>query len=343
MQPARAISSMLKPALVRLALSVAAILLFSERSPRAQVFNEVPEQRARIDGLITTLEKETWEESIQSLLTDGNQFYANGPIFKSTASDSQTQLEQMLSARRAIKVLNSLQGLPMDARVQRCRELFDRVLREQEDVWDEAMLKKERPDAVIPSLSAPRLNARHALCLAMFATAETGRRDVLGEQFGRLDEFQTKLRNRMKQHETLYDDYQLRTYGEICVPDRRFQLNVIRLVAGRDLGGPKDLPSQFSVVRLAVPVDSAADLPARIDTYCRAADMISMPVSIVPWNARRTAFERLVQLGGGPDTSNGVTNYVFYHWSHDRRLGSAATQEDVVRVARDLAFGSGVR
>ena len=141
--------------------------------------------------------------------------------------------------------------------------------------------------------------------LALFATAETGRRDILAEQFAKLDE--------------------LGRYG--TGTDTRFQLNVLRLAVSRDPSAPSDLLNQ-------------------IDTYCRSMGMKAEEVNIVPWDARTTLFE--FRVGSPPDTSKGVTKYLFYDWSDETRPegitdGKGDKKREILRSeilqkVRDLAL-----
>jgi hypothetical protein len=235
------------------------------------------------------------------------------------------QLEQMLSARRAIKALNTLEALPRNKRVERCRELFDRVFRQQAHVVESALVHYGPPSGTVV------LPLVHALCLAMFATAETGRRDVLAEEFLRLDELRRRVEGIIAENKTAclevarqggVDDFEFWKSYHLwaCVPDLRFQLNVLRVAVSRDPNAPGSLLNQ-------------------IDEYCRSMGMTATEVSIVPWNARTTCFE--FRVGSPPDTSKGVTKHVFYDW------GAKASMEgfridglkgEIVRKVRELAL-----
>jgi hypothetical protein len=171
--------------------------------------HEVPEQRARIDGLVTQLERESWDQSIENVLTNSDQFTG----VNSARSGDQVELEQMLSARRAVKLLNTLEALPMNKRVEKCRELFDRVMRVYGLVYEDLAVSGSGPWEP-PIQQRGRYHPTEALCLAMFATAETGRRDILAEQFQRLDDLRHRVERRMDDNQAAY-----------CYSRRRMILN----------------------------------------------------------------------------------------------------------------------
>src|SRR5580765_6334604 len=93
-------------------------------------FNEVPEQRLQIDATVNEIAKETWAQSVENVLTNGNQFVTG---YGADTSFGEFQLEEVLGARRAVKILNTLQGMPPDKRVQNCTELFNVATRAYED------------------------------------------------------------------------------------------------------------------------------------------------------------------------------------------------------------------
>ena len=199
-------------------------------------------------------------------------------------------MEEVLACRRAVKVLDALAKLPKDKRIQECMELSDRTLRALEDAtFANAQTREDRG----PSYEEGKFKYQpmHAVCLGLLATAETGRRDILGKQFKELDEFQKRFEAIIGGTKT-YDESVRKLLIQWCVPDARFQLNVLRLAALRD---PK-----------------AGDVLKQIDGYCQSLNMTTKELPVVAWNARTTFFER--RVGSGADLSKGVTTYVFYDW-----------------------------
>ncbi|MCX6925894.1 MAG: hypothetical protein NT154_22210, partial [Verrucomicrobia bacterium] len=221
---------------------------------------EDPVEYLRMEALVTTLGRETWDQSVANLVTNVNQFLERSPFLPTGAMlGAEMDLLEMLSVRRAIKILNTLQALPMSQRVEKCRELFYRLLREYADAKERQLgLGSSPPEK--PPYCTP-----HALCVAMFATAETGRRDILAEEFLRLDELRRRVENLMADNKAACSEvarkagapnyefwklWALRT----CAPDARFQLNVLRLAVLRDPHAPDNLLKE-------------------IDAYCHSKDM----------------------------------------------------------------------
>ena len=107
----------------------------------------VPAQRQRIDALVATLKRETWDQSVENLVTNQNQYYdlAAGAM---AAMFAEPELEEMLSVRRAIKVLNMLEAQPMKQRLEGCRQLFDRVFRVHADELERRMGSEKGPASI---------------------------------------------------------------------------------------------------------------------------------------------------------------------------------------------------
>jgi len=309
-------------AFVLLNVVILSLLVIWLRRPAVPPF-EVREQRLRINGLIATIKQETWNQTIENILTNADQFVQLGVV--SDIGGEELVLEQMLSARRSIKVLNTLQELPTNDRVKECKELFNRIMRVYEDVVESGLGKWE-------AAGEAKYLPRHALCLVMLATAETGRRDILAEEFQKLDELRNRIEKRINENEAVFTQV-VRKAGlnfevwkrfrlEICAPEARFQVNVLRQVVVRD--------------------PQATNLLRQIDEYCRSRNMRTSEVPVVPWNARTTRFEGLV--GSGVDTSKGVTKYSFYYWDSEAMSEALFGKDDLKRETlqkiRELALGS---
>lgn len=257
-------------------------LIFWSSRPTIPV-NELPGQRIPIDSLVLTLKRETWDQSVEDLLTNGNQFLELG--IGAEPLGSEAQLEQMLSARRAIKILNTIEALPANKRIQRCEELFDRVRRASEEMFNAAMLRRKQGTA----REYEPLVTGHAVGLALFATAETGRRDILAKQFARLEE--------------------IGEYGPHV--EARFQINVLRLAVSRDPSAPENLLDRIDAYCRSVSmitnevtvvswnarttafeelVGSAPDLSKGLKTYL-----------FYDWSLQMT-IDSGIHYEGGPDT-----------------------------------------
>jgi beta-lactamase regulating signal transducer with metallopeptidase domain len=269
----------------------------------------VPKERLRINAQIKAIAKETHEETVENILTNGGQFDSR------QGGDNmfgEYDLEEVLSSRRAVKFLAELRAMPPGERLRQSTNLFVRVLREFEDGMHAVIETREH------NLPLPTKYVNHRsmppMCLALFAIAETGRRDVLAEQFDRLDAFQKRFE--VLAEKAYENEYARKHWIERCVTTPRFQLNVLRLVVLRD---PK-----------------ARDALNKIDAYCRSLNMTTNEIPIVAWNARTTYFEN---MGTGPDVSKGVTTYVFYNWDKSYLYSSRFNEKrEIVRKVRELAF-----
>ena len=115
-----------------------------------------------IDAPVAALENETLDQSFENLLTNRQ--------FELGRGNYQTGLEEILSSRRAVKVLQTLEGMPQTDRIEQCRELFRRAMQQDRELYDDYFRSREEPGFSAPS----RLIPRWAIGLAMLATAETG-------------------------------------------------------------------------------------------------------------------------------------------------------------------------
>ena len=230
---------------------------------------------------VRQLENETIDQSFENLLTNGNQYNI-------LLGYNQSTLELILSSRRAVKVLDTLRTMRTPKRVEKCRELFQRAMQVEGEVYDAIFRAREEPGFPAPS----RLIPKNAIGVAMLATAETGRRDILAEQIREIEEFRAYVLDRMTEHGSLYSELEARVIYKFCIPDSRLQINALRLVA---LKG-----------------SAANDLVERVDTYLESKGLIRSNLLVTAWNARTTAFE--TPMGIRPDTTKGAINFEFYQW-----------------------------
>lgn len=248
--------------------------------------NESPKLRAEIEKLRATLRRETYDQSIENLLTNQNQFRT--VTLEDGIAYGITMLKDILASRRAVKVLQALEELPREKRVERCKELFDRVMLAQKAFYE---LRFELDKKSEPSSQRP-VNPESPLCLALLATAETGRRDILAEQFDRLDEFQKYVERRMRNSDEPYEERFIWLRTKHCIPDELFLVNVLRIAALNEPDGNKELLNQ-------------------VESYCHSVGMVSRELVTVPWTARTTPFE---YVGSPPDMSQGTRTYFLCTW-----------------------------
>ena len=153
------------------ALSIAVVSLRFTGVPSnpANVRNHlgVPEQRKKIDTMISSLAGESFDQSVENLVIADDYYY---PGYQSGRKMSQINLEEMLSNRRAVKVLNELATLPNSRTEQRCRSLFDAVFAHHLKAFQMAFGHADDPNAPenTQSLKATQL----AVCVAVLATAK---------------------------------------------------------------------------------------------------------------------------------------------------------------------------
>src|SRR5204862_5687434 len=71
------------------------------------------------------------------------------------------------------------------------------------------------------------------LCAVMLATAKYGTTSALRSQFMTLDDFRDEIERRLVQHRMSYSDSLVLVARQFCVPDNRFQFNVLCLHAAQ--------------------------------------------------------------------------------------------------------------
>jgi hypothetical protein len=292
-------------------------------------------ERQVLSNLFPVLEKETWDQSIENLLTNGNQYFEG---YINSTSFGEYELETILTSKRAVKVLNTLQALPPEERIQKCRELFDRVMTAHEDVH-----------LSDPEKHRGALTPRYAVSLALFATADTGRRDVLAEEFARLDEFEKK--NAIHAEKLFTNKFMRDFQKEVWVPQQRFQLNVLRLAVARDPNG--------------------GDALQKIDACCLSNKMTAAEFPIARWDSRtvwnqlrwlrletkddqlydpedfetprhsKTLAEKREVMDRFKETIQGMTVYLLYDWDRSyyvRMPETVARKREIVQQVRALAL-----
>jgi hypothetical protein len=252
---------------------------------------ENPVMRGRIDGIVAGLEKEDFARSVDQMLL-GSDLQFMWPGFDSERSGNpQVDLERMLSSRRAIKIMNHIQGLPARDRVITCEALFAKAFQVHTNLFSVWVLMGTDPK-IEPKSSV--MCSRLAIVLAMFATADGGDRALLAKQFGQLDRFMDDA-NRVIAVQPPKSKAHLSTYIPLFFPpDNRSQINLLQLAADRE-------------------TNHSSNLFGQVERELEQANMVKSEAQIVPWNARTTYFETR-WVGGKVDTNKHVTIYRFYDY-----------------------------
>jgi hypothetical protein len=272
----------------------------AEINKRGPQFSEETHERETIDNLIKVLEKEGLDESIDRLVRDDQQYYHPG--YNSDTKFAQLCLEVMLSARRSIKVLQSLKNLPVQQQEMKSKEVFARAFQLHTNTF--RIILERRANPSLPRNTQSTRATQLALCVAMFAAADLGFKEVLAEEFTQLDSFKEQMKSRLPLMERYY------------VPDNRFQVNVLYLLASR-------ISSE------------STQLLGAVDEECIRANMRKNEIPIVTWNARTTWFDR---VGSAMDTNNGVTRYVAYDWKPSDLVIHEENQLTVLSNLRKLVL-----
>jgi hypothetical protein len=297
--------------LVALAVGITAILWNrSSREPGARPYLGVPEQRQRIDRIIAELGSETFDESV-GLLAEPSSYYSPG--FQSQKKADQTNIEEALSNRRCVKILNELEMLSESDREARCRQAFDLVFRTHCNAMRAGLRHAEDPSSPknTQSLRASQLG----LCTAMLATARHASTEALKIQFAALDNFEDEIDQRLTKEAKSFSPNVVLVARGYCTPDNRAQLNV-----------------------LCVHGDALRDdrLSKAVKETCR--DFPGSDLPIVNWNAHTTWFDAPRRLEGVPlDTSKGITLYRLYEWPEAMYLERESQRQTIKRI-RKLIF-----
>jgi len=297
---------------VTLLVVLGLIVKFKTSSPHPIRRGEVPEQRARINTLIADLKRESFELSVQRLINDTQQYSIPG--FHTGQKMAQIDLETMLSTRRAVKVLGHLDDLPARQKKRR-KELFENMLRlHSERLITPLRLRIDNPSS--PGVTQSIEPTKLGLCAVMFATAQSGEIGEIRSQFLALDEFRASAEAVMEEYRRAFPESNL-TGLKKFVPDNRFQLNVLRLVAARRHG-------------------DSSEILERIDQACVATEMTSQQRDIVSWNAHTTSFEQLV--GSPLDKTKGVRTYTFYDWAGSTLITGEEKQRKLIAEIRRIVL-----
>ena len=244
----------------------------------------------RIDNLVAALKKERPPELINNLITNDQQYF--DPGFSTSRSFAQIDLEIALSSRRFIKFLQSVEKLSKMDREITCRQFFSKAFQAHTNAIYVILNHEDNPSSAANDLSL--FGTKEAICEAMFIIADIGRLDLLSAQFAQIDQFRKEIEPVIEIHKSKHPFGVWAMLQHSFVPDRRFEVNVLRLAAIRS--GSKDKLEKF-------------------DAQCDAINMQKREVPIVAWDARKTWFERPVQRSVPFDKI--VLNLVAYDWAED--------------------------
>jgi hypothetical protein len=234
-----------------------------------------------------SLKKESLDQSIELMVNEVSQYFM--PV-RHQGFYSEDDLENVLSDRRTLKLLQEISALLKGRGSAACQLLFSTAFQRHTNAC-RAMIKYAT-DPSAPENHYSTLCSIMAMSAAMFIAADTARLDVLEQQFAQLDQWRDEIEPLAK------------------LPNQRISVNVPALF---DFVIAPDFRLQVNVLRLAGLRSGNSEMLKRVDEECARIQMKSKTIPIVPWNAETTIFE---VWGDSPlDKSKGVTEYIFYNWS----------------------------
>jgi hypothetical protein len=271
-----------------------------------------PQRHPGKERMLAILKHEKLDQSIEQLFDDREQyFFPFGGVSK-VGEDVQQDLEQMLSTRRSVKVLQEIESLPKSEGKAKCDLLFSRAFQQHTNACRIMINWSLDPSA--PPHRQNLLGTLMALSAAMFITADSTNLDILEEQFAQLDQWRAEiepLARLQNRHITVITVPAL--YDSTITPDYRLQVNVLRLAALRS---------------------GNVEILKQVDEACQKIQMTTNTLPIVAWNAETTVYELLPD--SPLDTSKGVTTYTFYDWSDKMTRDHANYLYNVLHHANDL-------
>lgn len=281
-------------------------LRYLKRQGASTPYLGVPQQRKRIDKIISDLKGATFDDSVARLVDNESYYY---PGYDSERFNDQENLEQMLSNRNCVKIFQELERMGADEREVRCKEMFHRVFKMHADTKRAVLRRLEEPRE--PQTKLAPLATHFAVGAAMFATANYGSTKLLCSEFSSVDGLREELERRMAGNRRVFSDLHVRALRMGLAPDNRFQFNVLYMHAARLGGRP-----------LEIAKEAAAGLEKR-------------EIPIVSWDAHTTWFDIPRRMELIPmDTSKGVTTYTFYGWPLGKLYHDEEAQRGFVQKLR---------
>ena len=242
-------------------------------------------ERERINGEDAEIKKEDFARSVDQLLW-GSALQFGGLL--SQSADPQMDLENMLSPRRAIKILDHIHGLSERDKASACEALFDKAFQIHTNLF--SVWVSIQADPKIQTKSSVE-NSRLTILLAMFATAERGDRVLLAKQFEQLDRF-TDEANRIIAAQPPAAKTALSTYTPFFFPqENRSLLNLLQLAADREKNHSLKLFDQ-------------------VEPELKKANLAESEAPIVSWDAGTKYFRTKWPSNAAANTF--VTVYKFY-------------------------------
>jgi hypothetical protein len=286
------------------------------RSEAAPGRFEDPAQSTNADEFLAVVEKESFQESEEQLLKGSDMQFLRSGFFAGGVPNPQTDLENMLGNRRAVKVLNHIQKLSSSEGTAACRDLFAKAFQVHTNLL--AVWVRKQVDPKLQTASSVR-DSKLTLLLAMFATADGGHRELLASQFTQLDRFEEDAKHAFTTLPPEAKDSLTSYFPLMFPPDNRSQVNLLMLVAARATNQTLNLLSQ-------------------IDQLCEQASMRKMGVQIFSWDAP-TVFSRTLWEGGGLATTKDRIIYPFYEWTGVMTTDSERpAQEALIKKSRSIAL-----
>ena len=254
-----------------------------------------PQRHPGKERMLATLKEESLDQSSVLLMGDREQYFFPFAGMSKFGEDVQQDLEQVLSDRRFVKVLQEIESLPKSEGKAKCELLFSRAFQSHTNGCRVAIDFALDPSATIPtnSESLYMLSGQMTLSAALFIAADTANLDLLEKQFAQLDQWRAEIEPLARVQDRHGKIAARPALGDsVITPDYRLQVNVLRLAALRS---------------------GNAEMLKQVDEACAGIQMTTDTIPIVAWNAETTVFELLPD--SPLDTSKGVTTYTFYDWS----------------------------
>jgi hypothetical protein len=271
---------------------------------------------------------ETFDQSVFRAITNDLQYFGHGVEYRFGV---QNNLEQMLACPRAVKVIQAVQALPVKDRERCCKDLFAVAFWVHTNAMS-SLLRMPTDPAYTNRVSM--LSSQMGVCLAAFVAADFGMRDTLSNELAQLYRLRAEVAEPAIAGLAAGSDFDrgfAQTVRSYYLPDNRFQLNLLRLVAQRDTKGG----------------DGVLD---RVDEELRTNTIVTT-TSVIPmakWDAEVNWFEEALPMfqleGRKMDPKDVVRRYEVLNW--DVRMRNSIEDEDLnvqqelIGKLRYLVFGS---
>jgi len=276
---------------------------------------EKPAQPRRVDEVIAAVNKEDLNQSEElPLFVDDKQLHYIGQ-----EGFPQDDLEEMLSNDRAVKVLEIIQKLTAHEREAACQNLFTKGFQLHTNIFYTIIRSYDDPAV---KLTQSILCSKLTMLLGMFATAESGNRDLLAKQFAQFDRFEEDAKSIMDRRQDKATREFVPYFTIFFPPDNRAQVNLLYLVALRAANGPKTLSSQVQDELERSPGVTKGEFPMR---------------GFLPSTASFNTF-----WSRSPEnTRKGMTDYFVWEWSDVAQSGYPGREkfrEPLIKKLRSIVF-----